>query len=288
MLGLLRRSAVDRRYRKATVRAVRTFQRRHHLRVTGRVNTHTWNLIAKVATRREAATATRPASPAPVIVAHARETLEALASAVGTADVLEFDLRLTADHQYVLMHDATLDRTTSCTGPVSDMTLADLQSACVDNGGARIPSLGEALDVAAKAGLPVAPELKDVSITDEDLAAFVSIVDQSGLAGRTYVQSFHPAYFPRLRVLDSRLVFVYLGGSSTTPATIAASGATIAGINLSGPGAAGVTGYHHAGLEVWAWTATTLTSLQSLWGMGVHAVFTDIPSDARKLFHPAA
>ena len=32
------------------------------------------------------------------------------------ADILEFDLQLTADDQFVVMHDDALDRTTNCTG----------------------------------------------------------------------------------------------------------------------------------------------------------------------------
>lgn len=49
------------------------------------------------------------------------------ALALGMTTV-EFDVRLTADHHLVVIHDATVDRTTDGTGAVSDMTLAELQS----------------------------------------------------------------------------------------------------------------------------------------------------------------
>jgi len=42
------------------------------------------------------------------------------------ADGLELDVRLSKDGQVVVHHDATLDRTTSATGPVVDLTAAEL------------------------------------------------------------------------------------------------------------------------------------------------------------------
>jgi glycerophosphoryl diester phosphodiesterase len=43
------------------------------------------------------------------------------------ADALEFDVRATRDGKAVVMHDATLERTTNGTGPVAAMTLDQLQ-----------------------------------------------------------------------------------------------------------------------------------------------------------------
>ena len=42
-------------------------------------------------------------------------------------DYIEIDIRLTADRQMVILHDASLDRTTDGTGPVSAITLAALK-----------------------------------------------------------------------------------------------------------------------------------------------------------------
>ena len=65
--------------------------------------------------------------------------------------ILELDLRRTADGVIVLMHDETLDRTTTGTGDISQMSFADLaQFQLVDNEGEvtpyRIPSLSEVLN----------------------------------------------------------------------------------------------------------------------------------------------
>jgi glycerophosphoryl diester phosphodiesterase len=73
---------------------------------------------------------------APVFVAHRggsrlapENTLEAFRSAVDewAVDMLEMDVRLTADGEVVVIHDDTVDRTTDGTGAVIDLTLADVQ-----------------------------------------------------------------------------------------------------------------------------------------------------------------
>lgn len=60
-------------------------------------------------------------------------TLFAMHSAVAAgADVLEMDVRLSADGVLMVQHDDTVDRTTEATGPVGTRTAAELQA--LDNG----------------------------------------------------------------------------------------------------------------------------------------------------------
>src|SRR5262245_64980475 len=56
--------------------------------------------------------------------AHAPEnTIEAFESAIGAgAEVVEFDVRMTADGVAVVMHDADVDRTTDGSGPVRSLS----------------------------------------------------------------------------------------------------------------------------------------------------------------------
>lgn len=68
-------------------------------------------------------------------------------------DMVEIDIRMTKDSQLVLMHDATIDRTTTGTGRVSDWTLDSLRTLYLRNGTGRatyhqIPTLEEAMQVA--------------------------------------------------------------------------------------------------------------------------------------------
>jgi glycerophosphoryl diester phosphodiesterase len=61
-------------------------------------------------------------------------TISAFTYAWPYADILETDVRLTSDQKMVIMHDATLDRTTSCTGKVSSRTLAYIKACRTDHG----------------------------------------------------------------------------------------------------------------------------------------------------------
>ena len=65
----------------------------------------------------------RPAFP--------ENSIPAFRSAGKAGFVLEMDTRLTADGRAVVMHDASLKRTTTCTGLVSERTLAEIRSECV-------------------------------------------------------------------------------------------------------------------------------------------------------------
>ena len=111
--------------------------------------------LTALASFAAAASAAQPPQPV-TIVAHRglsqgmpENTLAAFrhASAQGIA-VIELDLRATKDGQIIVLHDATLDRTTDCSGPVADFTLAQVKE-CDSGGpshaGERVPTLGEAL-----------------------------------------------------------------------------------------------------------------------------------------------
>ena len=80
-------------------------------------------------------------------------TMPAFTDAYGIdVDMIELDLRMTKDHEIVVIHDATVDRTSDGTGMVSEMTLAELKK--LDFGvkysekfrGTRIPTFREFLD----------------------------------------------------------------------------------------------------------------------------------------------
>ena len=83
----------------------------------------------------------------PLVVAHAggdqdhphSTTYAYSQSAAAGADVLELDVQLTADGVLIVQHDDTVDRTTGTTGPVADLTLAEIQ--VLDNAHWFVPGL---------------------------------------------------------------------------------------------------------------------------------------------------
>ena len=100
--------------------------------------------------------------PRPIVLGHRgwldrypENTLVSLRAALDLGgDALEFDLHLSRDGHIVVMHDATVDRTTDGTGRVEEKTLAELRQ--LDAGswfapefaGERVPTLEEVLDLA--------------------------------------------------------------------------------------------------------------------------------------------
>ena len=79
------------------------------------------------------------------------------------ADAVEIDVRLSKDHEIVVIHDNTLERTTNGSGKVGEKTLNDLRS--FDAGkGERIPVLSEVLLLAKTLGIEVVIELKEVGM----------------------------------------------------------------------------------------------------------------------------
>ncbi len=83
----------------------------------------------------------------PLVIAHAggnqdypHSTLYAYTqSAAAGADILELDVMLTADGALIVQHDDTVDRTTEATGPVGELTLAEIQA--LDNAHWFVPGL---------------------------------------------------------------------------------------------------------------------------------------------------
>src|SRR5690606_16314904 len=78
-------------------------------------------------------------------------SLAAIANAIQMGvDVVEVDVQKTKDGQLILMHDKTLNRTTTGKGKVSDWTLDSIKTLWLRNGVAiktkhRVPTLEEAL-----------------------------------------------------------------------------------------------------------------------------------------------
>lgn len=69
-------------------------------------------------------------------------------------DIVEIDIRKTKDGHLILMHDETLDRTTTGSGPVEGYTLREVRKLYLRNGPStvtryRVPTLQEALETAS-------------------------------------------------------------------------------------------------------------------------------------------
>ena len=108
------------------------------------------------------------------------------------ADALELDVRLTRDGTVVVIHDATLDRTTDTSGAVAELTLEQVQRANA-GGGARVPTLREVLDA-----FPSTPLLIEIKAAEAQDAAGREI-ERAGARDRAIFASFRHRAVGRLR-----------------------------------------------------------------------------------------
>ncbi|MEO8026643.1 MAG: glycerophosphodiester phosphodiesterase family protein [Bryobacteraceae bacterium] len=84
-------------------------------------------------------------------LSHTENTLAGFRAAYDAgADYFELDVRTTSDGQLVLMHDATVDRTTNGKGRIADMTFDQVRA--LRAGGEPIPTFEEALELAHSRG----------------------------------------------------------------------------------------------------------------------------------------
>jgi glycerophosphoryl diester phosphodiesterase len=154
-----------------------------------------------------------PGKARPYLMAHRgnrvacpENTLAAFRRALADgADILETDLRLTADGVLVCIHDATVDRTTDGSGEVAQMTLAALKTLSAACGrpefaAERIPTLAELLAL-LPGDVAVALELKtDRFLEPQVCRQLVVQLDEAGIRGRVVVLSFS---LPRLKAVQA-------------------------------------------------------------------------------------
>lgn len=122
-------------------------------------------------------------------------TLAAFAEALKTpAQSCELDVHLSADGEVIVMHDATVDRTTNGTGAIADLTLAQIKA--LDAGGwfgkrfvgEKVPTLAEVVAlVGDKVKLNV--EIKSAADPDSSLKV-VQILRDGGILEQSMISSF--------------------------------------------------------------------------------------------------
>ncbi len=146
--------------------------------------------------------------PKPAIIGHRgasglapENTLAALTEGMKYANVLEIDVHLTRDGQVVVMHDASVDRTTNGTGELIDLSDDDVRR--LDAGikfgatyqGQRVPALVDVLGLVG-GRVTVLIELKwpKEGVYDGLVSKVVDIIRFHGAEGWVQLQSFEPAY----------------------------------------------------------------------------------------------
>ncbi|GAB3205240.1 glycerophosphodiester phosphodiesterase [Marinactinospora thermotolerans] len=208
-------------------------------------------------------------------------TLPAIRAAVSAgADMIEIDLKVTADGHVVLLHDETLERFWGLDRPVSDLTLAEL-AALGDGRDRRIPTL---MEVLAEFGRPPAPPLMlDVTSPEVALAADTLVAEHGASDHVLYCGSIEAMRELRACRTDIQLALTW-DRPDLPPASLWQE-LRPRFYNSYWPLLTRelVAEVHRHGYGVCAWTVNDLGEMARLIGMGVDALITDRPADVATL-----
>lgn len=230
----------------------------------------------------------------PLTVAHRGDpasapenTLPAVEAALRSgAEVLEIDLRMTADGHAVLFHDELLDRTTDSTGPLATRTLAELQT--LDAGswygsrwaGTRIPTFDEVLPVLQRSDARALIELKGLW-TEEALRALVAGIYRHGVQDRVVLASFElPTLFQLWREAPSlpRAVIVRrLPGDPAVYAELVGASTIVTSLRSFAVDPEAAAELRAAGFTIIVYTLNRADLWQQALELGVDGVVTDAP-----------
>jgi glycerophosphoryl diester phosphodiesterase len=128
------------------------------------------------------------------------------------ADGIELDVKLCATGEVVVMHDPTIDRTTSGAGKVHECAFSLLQS--VDAGrGEPVPSLDQVFDEVGR-DLLINVEVTNYTTQHDGLeAAVAAVVQRHAIAARILFSSFSPFTLRRLAALAPHIPRAILYGT---------------------------------------------------------------------------
>lgn len=235
------------------------------------------------------------------------------------AEAIETDAHLSRDGDVVLIHDADLRRTTSCSGSVADLRAAEL-SACdagywfMPNGERRhpfrglglvVPTLSDLLDLTSALGPAVMlnieiknlPDAIDYDPDDRLARRLVELLAGTTAANRVLLSSFNPNAIDRVKARAPAIRTAYLcGPRADLHARIAyarARGHDAIHPHFSslgnGEGARRIVDVmHEAGLEVSVWTVNDPQRMLEMAAAGVDGIITDDPGQLRQILERRA
>jgi glycerophosphoryl diester phosphodiesterase len=234
----------------------------------------------------------------PLVVAHrggaalwAENSITAFRGAIGLGvDLIEFDVHLTRDGKIVVIHDATLDRTTTGTGPVADHQWSELKELRLKEGGHdRILLFDEVIDLIKPSPLGLRMEIK-VGADDTPYAGLEAMLAErlnaTAMMDRTVVTSFawetlkafgavaKPAGFIALIRRD---MFTEAGGIEGAVKMVRAEGFTEMGAPILCLGAESVARARELGLTLGAYGVKQPADIDNALKWGVNVFTTDRP-----------
>jgi len=239
--------------------------------------------------------------PAPFIWAHRgasfhapENTLEAfsLAREMG-ADGIELDVQLTKDDELIVVHDDTVDRCSSSTGRIADLTLGEIKSMDFANRkagyrGVRAPTLAEVYALLKDSGMLINVELKFGTAPYDGIEKkCLLLAEEMNMQERIIYSSFNHYSLTKLKSLDASAKIAPLYAMPLyQPWKYALDMGAYAVhphyMTLAIPGM--MAGLNAAGIRCHPWTVDSERDLKWMSELGVAAVITNRPDVARSLY----
>ncbi|MFE0650939.1 glycerophosphodiester phosphodiesterase [Streptomyces sp. NPDC059534] len=206
----------------------------------------------------------------------------------GGAKWIENDVQPSKDGVPYVLHDSTVDRTTDGTGPLRDLTAAQLDA--LDAGswfapayaGARVPTLAAQLEDLRKRGGNLLLEVKGPH-SHAEVARIVREIQAQDMSDRVFVQSFD---IPSLRYVHELAPDLPLGllRDRLDPDPVALAGELdLSAYNVADAALAtrpeAVAELHAAGVAVNVWTVDRPARWKALAALGVDGVITNRPTE---------
>ncbi|GAB2860721.1 hypothetical protein GCM10022221_70490 [Actinocorallia aurea] len=221
----------------------------------------------------------------------------------GGADFIENDVQPSADGVPFVLHDGTVNRTTSGTGEIRSLTSAQLKA--LDAGswfspnfaGEKLPTLAEQLaDLKARGG-NLLLEIKGAHTKDE-VATIVKVIRDAGMTQRVFVQSFEVDALKYTRELAPELPTGLLRSGLDADPVAVSKDLGVTAYNPTGDALIAnpkaIQDLHAAGIAVMAWTVDSAAQWKKLDEAGVDGIITNRPTElagwnaARQQEAPAA
>jgi glycerophosphoryl diester phosphodiesterase len=211
------------------------------------------------------------------------------------ADLVELDVHLSRDGEVVVIHDPTLERTTTGRGAVRDLTWAELRGVTLRGTPEPIPRLRDVLELIApsRAGLlveiKVGPDRAPYPGIEQRVLALLS---ELGVLDRTTVMAFEWEILGRLRAQSARVRLTgllgergaaRLGGALAAAARLRTLGANDLGLEHTLLTAEVAAAARAAGLTIGVWTVNQPADLARALAAAVDYVTTDRPDLALTL-----
>jgi glycerophosphoryl diester phosphodiesterase len=222
-------------------------------------------------------------STVPIAIAHRGDpiaqrenTLPAFEAAVlAGADMVELDLRRSADGEIVVLHDATLSRLWEVDAAVDDLELAALES--IGHGGVRIPTLLEVLDAVE---LPLMVDFTTRTVVPGAVAA---VRDRSAMDRALFVSGNVDA-LRELRALapEARVGLTWAELGAPSPALFEELGAEYWNPTARLVTPELVAAVHGLGLKVSTWTVDHADEMARVARAGVDAIVSNRIEELRQ------